>query len=178
MTVVKVQHVFQVFCIFQRFAFPHSTYYLRSSLIQLKMDTPRPIGRPRAFNSPEELWDAFIKYKEDTKANPILVHDFVGKDGTEIYRKKEVPLTIEGFKCFLFESSEYKFFDIDRYLDGTHKDFVGISSRIKEAIRRDQIKGGMAGIYNPSLTARINGLVDKVEKTVIQEQPLFGEDDK
>jgi len=117
-----------------------------------------PGGRPRAFKSPEELWDAFIKYKEDTKANPLL--------------------TIEGFKCFLFESSEYKFFDIDSYLDGTHKEFVGISMRIKDSIRRDQIKGGMAGIYNPSLTARINGLVDKVEKTVIQEQPLFGDEEK
>jgi hypothetical protein len=142
------------------------------------MDTPKPFGRPRIFNSPEEFWDAFVKYKEDTKANPILVHDFVGKDGTEIYRKKEVPLTIEGFKCFLFESPEYKCWDIDNYLDGTHKDFIGISKTIKDSIRRDQIKGGMAGIYNASLTARINGLVEKTEKTVIQEQPLFGDGDK
>ena len=137
-----------------------------------------PGGRPRIFNSPEELWDAFEKYKEDTKANPLLVHDFVGKDGTEIYRKKEVPLTIEGFKCFLFESSDYKCWDIDNYLDGTLKEFIGISKTIKDAIRRDQIKGGMAGIYNASLTARINGLVDKTEKTVIQEQPLFGDEPK
>jgi hypothetical protein len=142
------------------------------------MDTPRPVGRPKAFNSPEDLWEAFEKYRKDTKDNPLLVHDFVGKDGTEIYRKKEVPLTIEGFKGFLFESPEYKCWDIDNYLDGTHKNFIGISARIKEAIRKDQLKGGMAGIYNASLTARINGLVDKVEKTVIQEQPLFGDEDK
>jgi hypothetical protein len=162
-----------------QFAIQIPTLYLRSSLISIKMENQKhPGGRPRAFKSPEELWDAFIKYKEDTKANPLLIHDFVGKDGNEIYRKKEVPLTIEGFKCFLFESSEYKFFDIDSYLDGTHKEFVGISMRIKDSIRRDQIKGGMAGIYNPSLTARINGLVDKVEKTVIQEQPLFGDEEK
>lgn len=145
----------------------------------MRADGSRPNeGRPRTFSSPEELWDAFLKYKEFTKANPILVHDFVGKDGTEIYRKKEVPLTIEGFKSWLYDESDWKVYDIDNYLDGTHKEFIGISTRIKQAIRRDQIQGGMAGIYNPSLTARINGLVDKVEKTVIQEQPLFSDDSK
>lgn len=145
----------------------------------MRADGSRPNeGRPRAFKSPEELWDAFMKYKTHEKANPILVHDFVGKDGTEIYRKKETPLTMEGFKAYLFASSEYKFFDIENYMDGTHKEFIDISVRIKEVIRQDQIKGGMAGIYNPSLTARINGLVDKVEKTVIQEQPLFSDDSK
>lgn len=142
------------------------------------MDSQPKVGRPRAFNSPEDLLDAFLKYKNHEKSNPILVHDYVGKDGIEVFRKKEVPLTIEGFKTWLFESSDYKFFDIDSYLDGTHKEFVGISARIKQLIRQDQIKGGMAGIYNPSLTARINGLVDKVEKTVIQEQPLFSDESK
>jgi hypothetical protein len=34
----------------------------------------------------------------------------------------------------------------------------------------------MAGIYNPSITQRLNNLVDKVEQTVI-EQPLFNLDD-
>jgi hypothetical protein len=137
-----------------------------------------PGGRPRIFNSPQELWDAFEKYKQHTKANPILVHDFVGKDATEVYKRKEVPLTIEGFQCFLVDEGYVTFPDIDKYLDGTHKEFVSISVAIKKDIRRDQLKGGMAGIYNASLTARINGLVDKTEKTVIQEQPLFGDGDK
>jgi hypothetical protein len=154
--------------------------YLRLSLIQNKMEETKkhPGGRPRIFNSPQELWDAFEKYKQHTKANPILVHDFVGKDATEVYKRKEVPLTIEGFQCFLVDEGYVTFPDIDKYLDGTHKEFVSISVAIKKDIRRDQLKGGMAGIYNASLTARINGLVDKVEKTVIQEQPLFGDEDK
>lgn len=139
---------------------------------------PNKVGRPRAFKSPEDLWDAFMKYKKDEKSNPILVQDYVGKDGVMVYREKEPPLSIEGFKDWLFESSEYKFFDIENYLDGTHREFIDISARIKSAIRKDQIRGGMAGIYNPSLTARINGLVDKVEKTVIQEQPLFSDESK
>jgi hypothetical protein len=34
----------------------------------------------------------------------------------------------------------------------------------------------MAGIYNPSITQRLNGLVEKSETTIKAEQPLFGND--
>jgi hypothetical protein len=144
----------------------------------MKMDTPRPVGRPKAFNSPEDLWNAFIKYKDKVKSNPILVHDFVGKDGVSVHREREQPLTMEGFECFCVDEGYIGYPDLTDYIEGKHKDFLPISTRIRKFIRQDQIKGGMAGIYNPSLTARINGLVDKVEKTVIQEQPLFGDEDK
>jgi hypothetical protein len=35
----------------------------------------------------------------------------------------------------------------------------------------------MAGIYNPSITQRLNNLIEKVEQTNI-EQPLFPDDKK
>jgi hypothetical protein len=31
----------------------------------------------------------------------------------------------------------------------------------------------MVGQYNASLTARLNGLTEKVENTIVTEQPLF-----
>ncbi len=34
----------------------------------------------------------------------------------------------------------------------------------------------MCGIYNPSITQRLNGLVDKTENKVVVEQPLFDDD--
>jgi len=145
----------------------------------MRADGSRPNeGRPRIFQTPEDMWDDFLQYKEHAKANPLLIHDFVGKDGMEVYRKKEVPLTIEGFKCWLFEASGFKNFDIDRYLTGSYPQFVGIVNSIKESIRQDQIKGGMGGIYNASITARINGLVEKTQQTLVQEQPLFSDEKK
>ena len=39
-------------------------------------------------------------------------------------------------------------------------------------MRQDQIEGGMAGMYNPSITQRLNSLVEKTQTTII-EQPLF-----
>ena len=40
-------------------------------------------------------------------------------------------------------------------------------------ISGDQIQGGMAGLYNPSITQRLNGLVEKVDNTVNITPPLF-----
>ena len=56
--------------------------------------------------------------------------------------------------------------------DKRYSEFSAICSHIRKEIRRDQIEGGMVGQYNPSITQRLNNLVDKIESTVI-EQPLF-----
>ena len=37
-----------------------------------------------------------------------------------------------------------------------YSDYIRICSRIRRTIRQDQIEGGMAGIYNPSITQRLN----------------------
>lgn len=142
----------------------------------MRADGSRPNeGRPRLFKTPEALWDAFVLYKEWAKSNPILVHDYVGKDGTEVYRQRERPLIIEGFQNWLVEEGYIGYPDLTKYFDGTHKEFVHVSAHIRNAIRQEQIAGGMAGIYNPSLTARINGLTDKQE-VKFSEQPLFGDE--
>ena len=45
----------------------------------------------------------------------------------------------------------------------------------REEIREDQIIGGMLSFYNPSITQRLNGLVEKQETSITIEQPLFGD---
>ena len=119
-------------------------------------------GRPKAIESPELLWEHFCNYKQWAKGNPIKVQDFVGKDGQEVYRLRERPLTIEGFENYCFEHriindlSDYFSNKEDRYTD-----FAAICLRIRKTVRQDQIEGGMAGIYNPSITQRLNSLVEK-----------------
>jgi hypothetical protein len=120
------------------------------------------IGRPRNIESSEKLWEYFIEYERQTKSDPIKVQDFVGKDGDEVNRERERPLTIEGFECYLFEQGIIN--DLGDYLsnkDGRYSEFATICRAIKRKVRRDQIEGGMAGIYNPSITQRLNGLVDQ-----------------
>lgn len=122
------------------------------------------------IESPEKLKDYFLKYQEETKKNPILVKDWVGKDADEVYREKERPLTIDGFECWLSDNGIIE--DLGDYLknkDNRYSDFAPICSYIKKKTRKDQIEGGMAGIYNPSITQRLNNLVEKTEDVTPQQ---------
>lgn len=136
-------------------------------------------GRPKLIKNPNDLWALFIEYRTSVKSSPILVHDFVGKDPQSVYREKEQPLTMEGFENFVADIPEMPW-SLEHYFansGGGYEDFRTICSRIRREIRADQIKGGLAGIYNPSITQRLNGLVDKTENKVTVEQPLFGDDE-
>jgi hypothetical protein len=122
------------------------------------------MGRYKLIESPDFLWDLFKKYKEYIKCKPIIVKDWVGKDASSVYREKEKPLTIEGFENWLEDNEIITHLsDYFANTDKRYSDFTTICSRIKRNIRQDQIEGGMAGIYNPSITQRLNGLVDKKE---------------
>ena len=122
------------------------------------------MGRNKAIETPEIMLQLFTEYCEYAKSNPIKVHDFVGKDGDEVYRLRERPLTIEGFENYCYNQGVVS--NIDRYFantDNAYEDFRSICSRIRKTIRQDQIEGGMAGVYNPSITQRLNSLVEKSE---------------
>jgi hypothetical protein len=76
----------------------------------------------------------------------------------------ERPLIFEGFYNYCYD----KIGCIDQYFenrDGRYSEYVAICSRIKRVIREDQITGGMAGQYNPSITQRLNNLTERVDTT-------------
>lgn len=142
------------------------------------------MGKKKYIETPEILWQHFLDYKEYVKKRPILIKDWVGKDATDVYREKERPLTIEGFENYLEDKEVISHLsDYFANTNGNYSDYSTICSRIKRNVRQDQIEGGMAGIYNPSITQRLNGLVDKkeVEHNLPERPPIFGDnplDDK
>lgn len=131
----------------------------------------RPKGT-KYIETPEKMWELFDNYREDVKSNPRKKHVFVGKDGASESERLERPLTFEGFKEYCYEVIGC----IEQYFknqDDLYTDYIPVCSRIKNAIRRDQIEGGMVGQYNPSITQRLNGLADKQEHQVTQEPRVF-----
>jgi hypothetical protein len=136
------------------------------------------MGKHKYIETPEKMWELFEQYKAYTKSRPILVQDFVGKDGDEVNRKKERPLTIDGFECWCYDNEIIS--DLSNYFansNNKYSDYSTICSRIRKAVRTDQIEGGMSGIYNPSITQRLNGLTDKSE-VMVKEQPLFKDENE
>lgn len=128
--------------------------------------------RSKEIESSEKMWELFEKYYEATKNKPFKVQDFVGKDGDEVDRIKERPLTVVGFYNYCRRNAT----DVHNYFENTesrYDDYEGICRAIRDEIKQDQIEGGMAGIYNPSITQRLNGLADKRETEVKSEPRVF-----
>lgn len=133
------------------------------------------MAKHKYIETPEKMWEYFEAYKKEVKSNPRKRMVFVGKDGKKEYELLERPLTLEGFELYCFEKDIIS--DLSQYFANTEQrytDYQTICSRIRKAIKDDQIQGGMVGQYNPSITQRLNGLTDKSEMTV-KEQPLFPE---
>jgi hypothetical protein len=124
------------------------------------------------------MYSKFDEYKESVKKQEQEWQriQYVGKDGQRVSDGVKVPLTLEGFKRFCWDTNvgsvEQYFFN----KDGLYDDFVGICARIRNEIRENQIVGGMNGFFNPSITQRLNGLADKNETKIIEEPRIFNID--
>jgi hypothetical protein len=133
------------------------------------------MGKHKYIETPEKMWELFDAYRKEVKANPRTKHVFVGKDGASESERLERPLTFEGFKNYCYNVIGC----VEQYFtnqDGLYGEYIGICSHIKSIIRQDQIEGGMVGQYNPSITQRLNGLVDKQHATIQQIEVFKGID--
>lgn len=124
-----------------------------------------------------ELWSA---YKEDLteQAQKWGKVQYVGKDGDKVTDYPKLPLILEGFKVYCHEQNIgyiHQYFD---NAEGLYDSYLVICSRIREEIRLDQITGGMLGMYNASITQRLNGLVDKKETEIKGEPRVFNISDE
>ena len=136
------------------------------------------MGIKKYIQTPEILYDLFVEYKTYAKNNPKLENIYDAKKGEQVSITREIPLSMVGFENFCFSKGVIK--ELRDYFsnkDSRYTKFASICSRVRAEIRQDQIDGGMVGIYNTSITQRLNGLVDKQEHTVRSEQPLFNTDD-
>jgi hypothetical protein len=125
------------------------------------------MAKHKYIETPDKMWEYFVSYKKQVKKEPIIVKDWVGKDAMDVYREKERPLTLEGFENWCADNNIIE--NLDNYFANSndkYSEYSSICSRIRKAIRQDQIEGGMVGIYNPSITQRLNGLVDKKETEI------------
>jgi len=126
----------------------------------------KPPIKQKYIETPQKMWELFCEFRTQKKATPIKVVDYVGKDGNKVYREHERPLTLEGFSTWLFETGVTgNVYDYFGNKGGAYETYSEICRIIKDLIRTDQIEGGMANVYNPSITQRLNGLKEQVEQS-------------
>jgi hypothetical protein len=120
------------------------------------------MAKKKYIETPEKMWELFQAYKDDVKSNPRFVYDYVGRDGQEVQKKLERPLTMEGFRNYA-RKKEGCVHDYFANTNDKYSEYSNICRAIMEEVRQDQIEGGMVGQYNPSITQRLNGLTEKTE---------------
>jgi hypothetical protein len=121
-------------------------------------------GRPRNFETPDDLYQLFVEYRKYVKDNPRYSYALSNKTGKAEPIPLEPPLTISGFRVFCHD----KGLVVNDYFantDGRYSAFATICTRISDEIRNDQIQGGMVGQFNASITQRLNGLTEKTDVT-------------
>jgi len=128
----------------------------------------------RIFKSAQELEFAWQAYKEHlvVEAEKWLKVQYVGKEGQRMEDAYKLPYTMDGFEVFCYNN----YGTVEQYFknqDNYYSEFIPICSHIKKEIRENQITGGLLGVYNPSITQRLNGLAERTENETIQRQPLF-----
>ena len=124
------------------------------------------LGRPKSFKSAEFMWETFLNYKKTIDESHLFRADWVGKNAKKIKREYTKVLTMEGFECYVMDQTLISYPDLTHYFENTEKRyeaFVPVCARIKREIRRDQVEKGLAGLINPSITQRLNGLVEKTQ---------------
>ena len=113
--------------------------------------------------TPEQLSKAISQWFEKQEGKTIDVKETKLRTGDNYTYNEEgikhyrCPLTVEGLRADLAiaPGTWYGYKERAEYNE--------IITRAEDWIRRDQIEGAAAGIYNPNLVARLNGIAEKQE---------------
>lgn len=117
-------------------------------------DTTSKRGRkPIAPDTPEGLMDMFDGYKRECKDDVIIDP----RTGAAVSK----PLTTVGFMDYL--GLGYRWRRFKEYYSAKGELWAVTIARIENSIERNQLEGGLLGLYNPNLTARLNGYSEKTE---------------
>lgn len=125
------------------------------------------MAKSKYIETPEKLWELFSAYVAKEASNPMLKVEYVGKDGNKVNTPLQVPITFEGFECYLADEGiiqdlgDYSKNDDNRYLD-----YAPIITRIRKNCFVQNFKGASVGLFNANIIAKKLGLIEKTEAQI------------
>jgi len=123
----------------------------------------RPKGT-KYIETPELLWEYFKLYVEKERNNPMYKVEYVGKDGNQVNTPLQVPITFEGFECYLWDADIIS--DLSQYsanTEGRYTDYQTIITRIRNNCFVQNFKGASVGLFNANIIAKKLGLIERSE---------------
>lgn len=140
----------------------------------MKQDTiASKVGRPPKYKTPEELEAKAKEYFDWCDANPMEVWKRKGAGASQTAANGSSvksdegsmlvprPYTLDGLAlwCGIADWRDYRAYH-------ANDNFSAVIRTLEMKVRDRQVSGGLVGMYNANLTARLNGLADKQENTV------------
>lgn len=148
-------------------------------------ETKNPVGRPPKFKTPEDLQAKAEEYFRHCDTHPIEVWqrkaagaNQSAKNGSGVKSDEGMmyiprPYTIDGLAlwCGIGNWQQWR--------SDQSEDFRIVISALEARVRDQQVSGAMVGMYNPNLTARLNGIAENtnVSGTIPVQVANFGDDD-
>ena len=122
-------------------------------------------GRPKKFDTPNDLWEAACKYFQWADDNPWTKNDVCkGGDnvGTKLTVDTQRPYTITGLCVFIGMGTS----TFNDYCNVDSKaDFSDVTTRIKDIIYSQKFEGAAVGAFQHNIIAMDLGLTAKQDLT-------------
>lgn len=122
-------------------------------------------GRPRKYETPEELWEAACAYFEWATKTPIMKTEISA--GKKIETKRARPFLKKALCVHLGISLP----TFEKYKES--EDLSEIAETIDEVIWVQKFEGAAVGIFSPSIITRELGLADKRDVSVSDHKISF-----
>ena len=133
-------------------------------------------GRPAIFETAEDLWRAALEYFKWCDEHPMQVSvrdkkkasSNGDKSAEKQYEDVPRPYTLDGLHIFINMHTPWNVFKANCRKRKDADEFNTVISACEDCIRNQQVSGAMIGLYSERLTARLNGITEKVDATVNQ----------
>jgi hypothetical protein len=112
-------------------------------------------GRPRLYDSPEQLWADCVEYFEYTDKRKWNKTEFNGKDATRCIVPTDTPYTWTGL--YLELQIDHKTWV--NY--NNREEFFPICTRVRHIIYTQKFEGAAVGAFNANIIARDLGLKEQ-----------------
>lgn len=135
------------------------------------------MGNHKYIETPDKLWEYFEDYVNHERDNPMFKTEYVGKDGDRVLTPLQVPITFEGFECYLADKGYIS--DLGDYSsnkNNSYSEFSTIIKRIRNNCFSQNFKGAAVGLFSATLISRKLGLSDKQDVTVNTSVPILSID--
>jgi len=134
------------------------------------------MAKPKYIETPEKLWSLFLDYVNHEKNNPMYRRDYVGKDGMPIDTPLQVPITFEGFECYVADLDIIQDLgDYSNEKNESYAEYRPIITRIRKMCFVQNFKGASVNLFNANLIAKKLGLKEATTNEHIHKVGLDAE---